>query len=84
MRIIINTATILSAITALFFIAVTVQRLAWDYNENGVHFDEESVTTYDFGAIIVYSGLAVVFIMVTTMLFIAKKNILKDESLREG
>ena len=74
-RIIIITATVSSAIMALLFSVITIQRMTLDYNENGVHFDEESVTTYDSGSIIAYTGLAIIFVTVTTLLLIVVKKL---------
>jgi hypothetical protein len=58
----------LLTITIVLFVT-TIYRVTWVYNENGVHFDEDSMTTYDEGAIIAYGILTIVFLVPTIILF---------------
>ena len=59
---------ILFSIATGLLTLTTIRRLTWDYNENGVHFDEESMTTYNEGAIISYGMLTLTFLILTIML----------------
>jgi hypothetical protein len=56
------TIPLVSFIT-LFFLYVTIERLTMDYNENGVYFD--GTNTYDQDAIVVYSAITMVLIIIT-------------------
>jgi TRAP-type C4-dicarboxylate transport system permease small subunit len=60
-------AILLSLIT--FGLGITTAyRLTWEYSENGVYFDDETMTTYSDGAIWVYGSLAILFLIATGML----------------
>jgi TRAP-type C4-dicarboxylate transport system permease small subunit len=62
--------TVLFAIVTFLLALTTIYRLAWDYSETGVHFDEESMTTYSDDAIIAYGTLTIVFFILTLTLLI--------------
>jgi len=59
--------TILFSIGAILLLMTTIYRWNWQYNEMGVHFEEESMTTYEKGAIGVY-GLLTILIFVPAFL----------------
>ena len=52
MKVIKQALILILSIGLIFFATLTIKRLTWDYNENGVYFDGE--TTYDQDAILVY------------------------------
>lgn len=64
----------LSIGTALL-LTVTLYRWTWDYNENGVHFDPDTMTTYHDGAILVYGLMTILFLIPTVMLIRSLKRV---------
>jgi hypothetical protein len=56
------TISLVSFIT-LFFLYMTIDRLTMNYNENGVYFD--GMNTYHRDAIVVYSSITMVLIIIT-------------------
>jgi uncharacterized membrane protein YjgN (DUF898 family) len=64
----IGLTAIFSMVTFVLF-ATTIYRCTWDYNENGVHFDEKSTMTYNDGAIVSYAFLTIVFFIPTILLW---------------
>jgi hypothetical protein len=60
-------ATCFSVVSILLAVTTTY-RLAWHYNENGIHFEEDSMTTYHDGAIIGYGILTLIFLIPTLIL----------------
>lgn len=65
--------TALSIVTILLLI-MTIYRWTWDYNENGNYFDEDSMTTYNDGAILVYGTLTAIFLIPTLILLNSFRN----------
>jgi hypothetical protein len=47
---------------------VTIDRWELSYNEKGVYFDEEALTTYDSQALIFYGGATGTLFLLTTVL----------------
>jgi TRAP-type C4-dicarboxylate transport system permease small subunit len=68
-------ALVITSIFTVLFCVTTVYRATWEYNENGIHFDEQSITTYSDGATISYGVLSIVFFVLTVMLI---RNIIKS------
>ncbi len=49
----------------IVFLALTIYRMTWDYNEQGIHFDADSMTTYNESAVLAYGVLAVMSLVPT-------------------
>jgi uncharacterized membrane protein YjgN (DUF898 family) len=62
------------AIGTIILFVTTVYRWSWDYNENGVHFSPDTMTTYNDGAIFAYGLLTILFLIPTAMLIINLKR----------
>ena len=69
---------ILLAVVTVVLLGTTIYRLTWDYNENGDYFDEETITTYNDGAIIGYCLLTIVFFIPTVVIIMNLKKV-KDQ-----
>ncbi len=62
---------ILSAGTlAIIFLIVTVDRLKMNYNEKGVYFDEETLSTYDSQSLIFYYAVTGTLLLLTIVLIL--------------
>jgi len=62
---------IFSIITILFSV-LSFERLTMDYNEAGVYFD--GVITYNSDAIVGYTALAIISLLITLGLVLLRKN----------
>ena len=60
--------TITLSIVTILSLVMTIYRWTWDYNESGNYFDEDSMTTYNDGAILVYGTLTAIFLIPTLIL----------------
>lgn len=66
--IVLSFAGLSSVITFLLFL-IALQRLTWEYNEEGNHLDEETATNYTDSGIITWSLLTILFLAVSSLLF---------------
>ena len=56
------------SIVTIWLLVLTIYRWMWDYNENGNHFDQESMTNYSDNAITAYGTLTIIFLIPTLIL----------------
>jgi hypothetical protein len=70
---------VLFFILTVFFFLTAIKRLSWDYNENGVHFDEESMSTYNESSIDGYMILAVLSLVPTVILVLKAIEVPHDD-----
>lgn len=56
------------SIVTIFFLSLTIYRWSWNYNEMGIYFDEETMTTYDNDARLVFGVLTIFFLILTLIL----------------
>ena len=60
--------TVSLSIVTICFLLLTIYRWSWYYNEKGVYFDEETITTYDDDAILAFGMLTILSIIQTMIL----------------
>jgi magnesium-transporting ATPase (P-type) len=58
-------ALVLSGVATLFFLTMTIIRSSMDYNEEGFHFDKRSLVNYDSAAIIGFTALTVISLLIS-------------------
>lgn len=68
-RIVILAFAGLSSLITFLLFTIALQRLTWEYNEEGNHFDEETATNYTESGIIAWSLLTIFFLAASFTLF---------------
>lgn len=77
-RITVILLAVLFSILTVFLLFTAIQRSRWEYNENGVHFDEVSMTTYndytDVYIILTLLSLIPALVLIVKALKVSRNN----------